>query len=258
MNAIKKTIKYLAVAIGAAFGVVTTAKATGDIYSIYPYNEKGDISDPLKYSISDPMKAGVECRFLIRLAPRGDSEDYMWQAYWSGLMDENVAKAVMPFQIGIIVSGELRWADFKGYSCLDSYFTDIYFSYTTQPGDVAFPILLAAKSGEPAVYEDTYNNEYLLHNLNYGPGAWQVRCKNADEPTWAFTTAKNLNPGDGITANKDYTLRGLNFYVQTIDFDDEWEEDPTNDSEGIVLTGQNIKVTTTTDGDGKGIVVENL
>lgn len=32
----------------------------------------------------------------------------------------------------------------------------------------------------------------------------------------------------------------------------------TNDSEAIVLTGQNIKVTTTTDGDGKGIVVENM
>lgn len=32
----------------------------------------------------------------------------------------------------------------------------------------------------------------------------------------------------------------------------------TNDIEAIVLTGQNIKVTTTTDGDGKGIVVENL
>ena len=124
-----------------------------------------------------------------------------------------------PPQVGIWVSGQVKWADIYGvwsFTNNASVFTDILCGYRTQAGDLAMPIRLVTTDGKPA--DETSgidaSGEYLL---DLGP-EWRIVNDERESPNlwyWNETTGYHVSrPPDGNRV-VDRTLETCGFFVQT-------------------------------------------
>lgn len=236
-----------------------------DIYEIRPC--KQSTSGTTAYVQADayatkdaPLKAGEDLYFVMRLV-RHSATNSQWRlvhndtTWGSPTLDE----AMYPLQVGIFVSGEMRWADlvetqFTTASSTDTgyIYTDFIFKYTTKPGDFALPIRLAVidEDGNYVPAKESGNgSQYVFNRLstaNGDAGKWQIRDKNnaadgSNDGRFAelvfktsVETILNLKPWG--TRETDITLKKCGFYVQTVDFHPEWEIPASDTSGGIWRT----------------------
>ena len=108
------------------------------------------------------------------------------------------------------------------------YFSDLYFAYTVQPGDLGFPVKLMNSSGSgPASMDDETHGYYILNVSGYSP-TWtlmntestvakfwygDIDTMEEDWPTGKYADDKAL---------KNYDLSLSSAYVKTIDFDNNY------------------------------------
>ena len=258
-----KTIKNGLVLAGLA-AFCATAQAA-DIYEIRPCKPSTSGSAAFvaaePYATLDaPLSAGRDLYFVMRLVRHTVTSPH-WRlvhndtTWGSPTLDE----IMYPLQVGVFVSGKLRWADLvetqytyasptgDGY-----YYTDFIFKYTTKPGDFALPIKLAV--------EDEYGNYvpaneagsasgYVFNRLstaNGDEGKWQIRDKdnvtgvandgNFAELVLASSVDVMLNQKPWGTRETDFTLKRCGFYVKTVDFHPEWEVAPEYPDPGVWRT----------------------
>ena len=216
----------LAAGLSAAGG----ASAEGHIYEIFPCDEVGNFAAPYA-TIDKPLTSGENLFFKVRLinqqtTPTSTDEEKQkstWYLKYNGLGVPEVEELVNPLQIGIYVSGQLRYATLL--SCedhADTGFTDLIFNYKTMAGDFALPIVLA--NAEGAASESQEAKAYLLNSRN---NKWEIANQNGDAFQFYFWTGgRPVTPpeADG-TRHSDYSLAQAGFYVQSVDFSSEWEAD---------------------------------
>ena len=225
---IRKLLKVITLATGllaagASFG------ANGDIFEIRPCDQLGN---PKTYAagIDKPMTSGESLYFKVRLVQRAFRDSgSSWYLKYTGLSSELIDGQYFPLQLGIYVSGQLKLADLYNYVVDETgMFTDLIFTYKTVPGDVALPIVLATQSG-PASDKLVENSAYFLVNTD----KWAIVNDNGNVCNfWFWSQSSTPNPQqwggiqspDGGTAVQDYDLSKCGFYVQTVNFDPEWEE----------------------------------
>lgn len=215
-----KILKFATLAAGLAFGSAASA-AGGDIYEIRPCTVDGTAKEAYA-TIDSPLTSGESVYFKVRLIQRqARMPSSVWKIEHVGAGSEIVDDVLYPLQIGIYVSGQLRYATLiDSTSDADTGFTDLVFEYKTRAGDFALPIVLATAEG-PASYSDS-SLSYLLNPLR--TAKWRIT--NDDGNTcnfWFWTQNWYVTPPDGTRA-QDYSLSKCGFYVQTIDFDSVWEE----------------------------------
>lgn len=228
---IRKLLKVITLATGllaagASFG------ANGDIFEIRPCDQLGN---PKTYAagIDKPMTSGESLYFKVRLVQRAFRDSgSSWYLKYTGLSSELIDGQYFPLQLGIYVSGQLKLADLYNYVVDETgMFTDLIFTYKTVPGDVALPIVLATQSG-PASDKLVENSAYFLVNTD----KWAIVNDNGNVCNfWFWSQSSTPNPQqwggiqspDGGTAVQDYDLSKCGFYVQTVNFDPEWEEEGT-------------------------------
>ena len=158
-----KLIKTVALAAGLASAASAYA-AGGDIYEIRPCNYDGT-SRAAYATAAQPLNSGETVYFNVRLVQRtiGDPNS-TWKLQHIGLNSEAV-DWLFPLEIGIYVSGQLRYAKLVDIKSVYTGYTDLIFSYTTQSGDFALPIVLATGEGGSVTYDDS-TDAYLLHNTD--------------------------------------------------------------------------------------------
>ena len=226
----KKLIKLITLASALALGRSAFA-ANGDIYEIRP-------CDPATYetigpvaSIDAPLTSGERVAFKIRLVNQNQGTTYYpWGLAHYGANTPEVDLALNPLQIGIYVSGELRYATLVGTdSTKYQQYTEFYFEYVTKPGDFALPIKLATAAG-PAGEVGKDGLEYLCLNLRTaGTGIWGIENELGSSAHLWFgdgngSPAMPLPPVEPDKRMYDYSLSQAGFFVKTVDFDDNWEE----------------------------------
>lgn len=224
MNTMKKILKSLTLA--ALFAVGASAFAGGgDIYEIRPCTQEG-VTTNAYASATQPMTAGETIYFNVRLIRRmRNVETTTWYIEHVGYGSEVVDDALYPMQIGIYVSGQLRYATLVDTKINKTTgFTDLIFSYKTNPGDYALPIVLATESG-PATTSDG-SIAYLLNRTD----KWAIMNEAGNTCNFTFWSAEGYGqvtaPENG-SPKADYTLAECGFYVRSINFDSAWEQEGT-------------------------------
>ena len=224
------TKRLLGIATLAA-GIVSgsAAYADGDVYEIRPCTAEGVARDAYA-SMASPLTSGEDVYFMIRLKKRSVTST-AWYVDYNGLGSREIYESLYPMQIGVYVSGQLRYATLVGSApnATNGNFTDLIFHYKTEVGDVAFPVVLAVNDGSgnpvPANTEDDDTLAYYLNPARYGVNNWIIT--NGDGDDCNFWLGGNALPYHGAPPDasrmSDYDLSQCGIYVQTIDFDDEWE-----------------------------------
>ncbi len=220
-----KLIRVLTLAAGLLAGSTAFA-ADGDIYEIRPCTAEGTARGAYA-TIADPLTSGESVIFKVRLIQRtAGNDDTVWKLEHVGATSEIVDDALFPLQIGVYVSGQLRYASLIDHSAsTESGFTDLVFEYKTRPGDFALPIVLAATNGGDIVPagETDQSFAYVLNRTD----KWTITNDAGNTCRfWFWTANRPVTPPDG-DRSQDYSLSQSGAYVQTIDFDSTWEEDGT-------------------------------
>ena len=227
---IKQTLRKITLALGlAASG--TAMAAGGDVYEIRPCNAEGvAVAHPVA-SIDLPMGAGESLYFNMRLWNHFDNTTgkYLkWALVHTGVNAPDVDWAVNPLQIGIYVSGQLQCATLVKTDATKDAFTDFIFKYVTRPGDFALPIRLATATGPAG--DSSATGSYYLEPLS--AAVWSIREAIQVDGSVSYGAAAELtygNPTVPVAAPEsdgrlqDYSLEKSGFYLQTIDFDDNWD-----------------------------------
>ena len=220
-------------AAGASFG------ANGDIFEIRPCDQDGQ-SVSYNVDINNPMTSGESLYFKVRLIRRSKTDNnstWTIKPNFGNMPSGDYEEFPEEFKLGlgIYVSGQERYAVLDSWKSgtVDStgLFTDLIFKYKTRAGDVALPIVLATENG-PASDNIVEDAAYKLRNENI----WEITNGNGNSCNfwfWSMTLMPESDWGiwggvsspDGGDPVQDYSLAKCNFYVQTINFDETWEEE---------------------------------
>ena len=239
----KKNILTLLTLAATAFGCGSLmAASSGDIYDVHACDEAGASIAKAKmplYSAEKPMVAGQKAYFKLRLLPRLEGAFYStnkWSFVYTGLGGE-VTGSVLPPQIGVFVSGQLRYATYIGkidtpFNASGASFTDLVFEYDTKPGDFALPIVLAANSGGNPVPASDYRENISSYYFNpLRSSEWELRFKMYDDSVvtadcWVMQQAP-VPLGTPVERVQDVSLAKAGYFVRTLDFASNWEEEGT-------------------------------
>ena len=213
-----KLLKLFTLAAGITAGSAACA-AGGDIFEIRPCTQEG-LATPAYATIDSPLTSGESVYFKIRLIQRTiGAANSVWKIEHIGASSEVVDDALYPLQVGIYVSGQLRYASLiDATSDATTGFTDLVFEYKTRAGDFALPIVLATSDG-PASDSDT-SLEYLLNPAR--TGKWTITNDAGNTCKFYYWTPDRPASSPDGTRMTDYSLADCGFYVQTIGFDKEW------------------------------------
>ena len=216
-----KLLKLFTLAAGITAGSAACA-AGGDIFEIRPCTQEG-LATPAYATIDSPLTSGESVYFKIRLIQRTiGAANSVWKIEHIGASSEVVDDALYPLQVGIYVSGQLRYASLiDATSDATTGFTDLVFEYKTRAGDFALPIVLATSDG-PASDSDT-SLEYLLNPAR--TGKWTITNDAGNTCKFYYWTPDRPASSPDGTRMTDYSLADCGFYVQTIGFDKEWESE---------------------------------
>ena len=207
-------MKTLAVALTQFVLVSQLALAagiSGNIYEIRSCDQNGNVLESGKQILT----SGDTARFLIRLF-KNSSGGSQFSMQYMGLDSPMMAMALHAPQIGISVGGILHYARMENYVMrADQIFTDLIFSYTVEPGDLARPIRLLLNDFTIAD-QYTSSKPYLV-NLN----SWRINDGLANAVFAYATPPYTIYPPEG-TRKVDADLSGCQFYAETVNFDN-WE-----------------------------------
>jgi hypothetical protein len=196
---------------------------------------------------SNPLVAGdtlyIRVRMLARNWPNvigGTEEPDMW--CFTNLLGSSL---LYPPKLGLMIGDRAAYAEYsdRGYYAWQKsgmlenndagtpssdwkFYTDFYFRYEVQPGDMGLPVRLMNSTGTgPASGGDTDTDYYIL---NCGPtGDWALQSTNGVAAKFSYgpevlpVPASKAWP-DGIpgdTPVRTYDLSAEGAYVKTIDFD---------------------------------------
>ena len=270
----KKVLGFVALAM--TFLATSAAMADveqdgiGAIRSIDPCEADGTLipEESVYRTIEGARKVGDKAYFRIRLENKNSTAIYKrrdstgfkprnpWLfEYFLGGTPENSSYAAMqwaisPAKVGVFVSGRFTLADIDrfGEAADEPWFTDLYCSYTVQPGDLAFPMLLSNDKRKPASDSDTV--DYYLgtgsglaspwklvsytHSDATSSADWAANILSTNICKFAYGTglwfADTTSDGnllsrirDNVTTDGDLHRAGL--FIQAIDFDDKTEVD---------------------------------
>jgi hypothetical protein len=238
----KKFIAACAVATLASLSAAadTVTNHVAGIFDIYPITEST--------TANTALKSGQKFQFMVRLVSPNydDATPVAWAPYFVGAGSEELAK-LRPPQIGIVVSGQLRYADIKSWSANSdkgAAYTDLICEYAVEPGDFALPVKLALSSSTtlnpkiPYVDDTGLDSKYYVANVrDHDPlsALWEFQAHVTEgenttiyvcdfkycstEEVWA-----NAKAAPGWPSSKqpvlDIDLTKASFYVKSIDFDD--------------------------------------
>ena len=224
-----KLLKLLALITG--FGVAAAAYA-GDIYEIKTCDEYGSPKD-YGASAANPLGAGETIYFVVRLNNRNEEgKSYVqWNRVYSGTEAEFIADAYNPLKLGLYTRGSVNALGYAELVSLaanstnPSRFTDLIFKYTTKVGDFAMPIRLATTGGGAAGLTGAGSTLFLANT-----DRWAIQATVGGETVDAEFSMGNpstaVTPPDDSRVN-DYSLAESSLYVQTIDFDSNWDSTET-------------------------------
>ncbi len=221
-------LKSIALAAGLTAASLAHAAPSGDIWEIRPCTSEGVSRSPYA-TIDTPLTSGEPVYFNIRLVKRSASDSSIWRLAPPIGLQEDVALALSPMQIGIYVSGKLTYAEMVGWTTNSLGFTDLIFTYKTKPGDFALPIVLAMNSGnqlQPAydAEPDSGQTYYSYYVKPVGMVKWDIVNDDGDTCNLWYRDSppQPMMSPDGERI-KDFSLAKCGFYVKTIDFDSAWE-----------------------------------
>ena len=196
MSCMKNVFKRLSVPF-AACGMLMVASTTlaqdfGDIQRIFKHPE----GDP-KYAT--PITApGETVNFRIRLfSPSGN-----FQKVYVGIGSETTDDLLNPLKMRIVTGQGLTYARLTGISAINAFETDLEFTYTVRPGDMALPMTLYGNAGS-----EFTGTPYQFLNDHI----WKIRNQGtSSNVVWRFIQ----NP-----INADPTFAKANVRLQTVDFE---------------------------------------
>ena len=221
-------INNLAKKIAAAFALLTTVLVAnaGDIYSIDLVSQYGGTIP----TASKPLVAGEKAVVRVRLINLGyDTVGKPWSlkladSSWSSFGATNLLSSIyapaFAFDFGGGSVAYAQYLDTVPVASPANTYTDIFFEYKVQPGDLAMPAFFKVKPGSS-------NSEYYLRNSDI----W--RFANEDNTTAVFSFAppaqvdgpmgviniKDLPNGE-VTRMGDVTGgETFGLYVKSVDFD---------------------------------------
>ncbi|NLG01710.1 MAG: LamG domain-containing protein [Lentisphaerae bacterium] len=214
MTNVLKKLAFPLVAGGMLMAVSTaTAQDYGDIERIFKFPE----GDP-KYQV--PITSpGETVAFRIRLFnPAGNFEKV-----YVGTGNPVVADVLNPLMMRVQTGNGLAYAKLSGLAAVSDEQTDLEFTYTVRPGDLAMPMQFWGNAGSTTVGTPY---EFLNENI------WKIRnLGNSSNAVWRFMA---------MAVNPDPTFAKANVRLQTLEFEsEEWEVQQTT-------TLQNCLVKTTT------------
>lgn len=236
---IKVIAKYVSAALAALVMPLTSlAGDKADIYEIFPI--EGGNREANGTGMSAPLGAYETMQFTMRMLSRNwddsmptatDPADQAmgWDWGYVGAGSETLAHLNTPPRLGIVVSGQLRYADCVSvmhHTGNSAAFTDITWKYTVQPGDFALPAKLAMKNstpqrpvparlGEPGEFFVLNSTIWNLVNASNDVAVFTFCTEGTDadvKSIWA-------RPEGGANV-RDLTLETAKFFVKTVDFDE--------------------------------------
>ena len=264
--------KNLAQKIVAAFALLTATLAVqaGDICSIDFVTKAGSTSpaylpSPVygsdvteRPSQTNPLKVGDEIVIRVRMVDKnwtttGAPWNFIPTSALGSLTADQLKNTVWAPALGLKLGTKDVFAKWIGTIDLSStediyqdpnippnYYTDIFFSYTIKPGDIAWPVLLMTTNGGKAASESSTSYQYYLKNVG-ATSYWTLKSATIDAD-FSFTSSSSPT---GSTTPTDPYLRsisgsGMGLYVNTISFDSQMA-DTTNwrtiDDSGTEGTG---------------------
>ena len=224
-------INNLAKKITAAFALLMTvslaqAATNGDIYSIDLVTRDGGTIP----TASKPLVAGERAVVRVRMINRDyatSGKDWFFKPVdsWASLGSTNILESIYAPAFGFVLGGDrVAYAEYLATDPVTSpanTYTDIFFLYTVQPGDLAMPATFKLKPGD--------SGEYYLRNSNI----WNLT--NEDKATVNFALAdqsvvesasgvENTNgkPSDQPNRMADTTGVKLGLFVKSVDFDENY------------------------------------
>ena len=250
-----KRLAVFAFAALAAFGAQATG-SEGDIRSVEAvYNLSAGYSYPNDVS---PHKVGESFFILVRLINedyRNLTTNHQWQIVQSanGVAIGNAQASVFWPGLRIAIGSQIRTADFSstgpngemsGPNLECPYYTDFYFKYTVQEGELGLPVRLV-NSKEQIIDTATISGSYSLkfvnvNTLNNSSGYYWNLVNDIgtmasfwfgpqvpDPEPFDYPTEPSSSTGWGHIFT-EYIYPGL--YVQTIDFEPTYADatDPAN------------------------------
>ena len=236
-------VASIAMAAWGAYG----ADANGDIVSL-----EAPSSPAVSFPNGDkPLRAGESFYVLMRLlnldyAAHGGN--HVWRFTPAGLSLSDLS-AMQPEtlrqllaslntpKLAISIGGKMKYAEYSDVgpngeqsgARVATYFTDFYFKYTVEPGDLGLPVKLICKDG--SIPGADSNTDLYLANVNTASlptgNSWDLAPEMPSTTEGWRLVNVHLGPDDtGIavpptTPKRDYTFAGEGVYVQTIDFDED-------------------------------------
>ena len=255
INRLKRLASTVGCAVAAlALPFAAHAAAEGDIYEIHACDRFGNYTP--RPEGTEALKGGDEARFVIRLVKAsmmsggGTDSRFFVKPRMASLGSEELA-LLTKFDLGIYVNGQLRMATLENTFHSDEgganpTFTELVFVYKVEPGDFARPIRLADKDGKMITNTASFAGEYML--APYTMSDWKIETAYTDpvsglpvvrEAEMMFCNAERLSNIDvvpprstgRVPVDPDLTL--CNFYVETVDFDENWEVSKTDTDPGL-------------------------
>ena len=220
---IRNSVLKTAFALAAFALPFVSRAAAGNIYEIRPLDADGN-------AIAAPtanLDPGEVARFTVRLL-KNEALGEQFGLVYLGVGSEAVAWYANRPKIGIWVSGELRFATLESVKARNEVFTDLIFAYEVKPGDFALPIRLAGSDGSMLTPNSSTSEYYLDFRKSSSPD-WDIRIGGVSSGAqanfvYATTPPFVVSPPESDGRVVDYDLAKCNFNVQTVDFDDAWDD----------------------------------
>ena len=253
MNTMKK-LKITTFALAAlAAPLAASAAADGDIVDIRAVDTAsmtfGGRGIPLTQCSADhPLVAGdklyIRVRMLVRNASLVPPPASQAPQTWS--FQDGALGAYYPYtpKLGIFIgdrpafaefsdfgpelwqkSGELTTDDAGNSSSLYRYYTDFYFAYDVQPGDIGLPVSLMNSNGEKASEATSNLGYYLLNCDTAGLDHYVLKDTSGNVANFWYGDDPSVDwppPGERLL---NLTLEKEGVFVKTVDFDDDYVDD---------------------------------
>ncbi|MBR2839552.1 MAG: LamG domain-containing protein [Kiritimatiellae bacterium] len=250
----KKMLAVMGLAVAALASPFATRASTGDIVDIRVVD-----TDEMKFGVrnniaanlctaSNPLVTGDKLYIRVRMlvsnwamvkATHGSTEPKTWY-FADGALGSSMLYTP---KLGIMIGDRVAYAEYSDYGYYAwqksgkletddvgndnstwKYYTDFYFCYTVQPGDLGLPVKLTNSTGTGAASSVDTDTGYFLLNCN-SDGTDHYVLQNEDGVKanfWYGPEVVEADWPDGIPGDvplRNYDLEAEGAFVKTVDFD---------------------------------------
>ncbi|MBQ3342636.1 MAG: hypothetical protein IJG84_12120, partial [Kiritimatiellae bacterium] len=240
----------LALALAAFVAPLASRASTGDIVDIrvvdtdeMTFGVRNSLA-PNRCTADHPLVAGDDLYIRVRMLVTnyedvigGGLDPLTWEFVPTG-----TGSTLLTPKLGLMIGDRPAYAEFSetGYypwqrsgalatdnagnpSASWTYYTDLYFHYKVQAGDLGLPVRLMNSTGTGAAGNTDSNVGYYLLNCVSPNVKWVLRNENGVEAKFWYGP-EILDPAwptgiDGDNPLRNYDLSAEGAYVKTIDFD---------------------------------------